>query len=126
MTEELLYKDEVYSIMGAAMEVHSTLGPGFLEAIYEEAMVIESELRGIPCCVQKEIPVFYKNRRLKKRYKADYVGYSKILVEFKCLLALTSNEEAQILNYLKATQFKVGLLINFASHGNLEWKRFVF
>lgn len=125
MEKDLLYKDEVYAIVGAAIEVHKTLGPGFLESVYEEAMLIESEERGIPCKSQVNIPVYYKKRKLEKEFRADYVGYSKIVVEFKGIPKLTNVEKAQLLNYLKATRMKVGLLINFGSHGKLEWKRFV-
>ena len=125
MEKELLYKDEVYAIIGAAIEVHKELGPGFLESVYEEAMLLESQERGIPCEFQVSIPVHYKNRRLKKEFIADYVGFDKIVVEFKSIQKLTNIEKAQVLNYLKATKMKVGLLINVGSHGKLEWKRFV-
>ena len=125
MTTELLYKEEVYNIIGAAIEVHKELGAGFLEAVYEEAMVIESIERQIPCETQVQIPIYYKKKKLKKEYIADYVGYDKIIVEFKCISKLTTTEEAQLLNYLKATKMKVGLLINFGSHRKLEWRRFI-
>lgn len=125
MTDDLLFKDEVYAIIGAAMEVHSQLCPGFLESVYEEAMEIESELKAIPFVTQQQIPVYYKKRELKKKFQADYIGFGKILVEFKCVPVISSKEEAQVLNYLKATLMKVGLLINFASHGKLEWKRYI-
>jgi GxxExxY protein len=125
MSEELLFKDEVFAIVGAAMDVYNTLGAGFLEAVYEEAMGIESELRGIPYVLEKEIPLYYKDRLLKKKYKADYIGFDKVLVELKCIPALTSTEEAQLLHYLKATKIKIGLLINFGPHAKLEWKRYI-
>ncbi|MCP4398954.1 MAG: GxxExxY protein [bacterium] len=125
MEKGLLYKEEVYAIIGAAIEVHKELGPGFLESVYEEAMRIESQEREIPCEFQVKIPVYYKNRKLKKEFIADYVGYDKIVVEFKSIQNLTNIERAQILNYLKATKMKVGLLINFGSHGRLEWQRLV-
>ncbi len=126
MQENFLYKDEVYKIIGAAIEVHKELGPGFLESVYEEAMTYESEDRQIPFETQVKIPVHYKGKRMKKEFIADYVGYGKIIVEFKCIPKLTKVEEAQILNYLKATGSKVGLLINFGSHGRLEWNRYVW
>ncbi|KAA3614771.1 MAG: GxxExxY protein [Calditrichaeota bacterium] len=122
---ELLFEKEVYKIIGAAIEVHRELGPGFLEAVYEEAMEIESSLRDIPFKTQKELKIFYKERKLEKKYKADYIAWDKIVVEFKCIPKLTSKEEAQILNYLKATKLKLGLLINFGSSGRLEWKRYI-
>ncbi len=122
---DLIFKDEVYAIVGAAMEVHRVLGHGFLEPVYQEAMEIESKTRGIPFEAQKVLEVHYKEHILKKEYIADMVCYGKIIVEFKALDQLTNREETQILNYLKATGMKVGLLINFGAHGRLEWKRFV-
>ena len=125
MERDLLYKDEVYKIIGAAIEVHKELGPGFLESVYEEAMVIESKKREIPYKTQVKIPIYYKGQKLEKEFIADYIGYGKIIVELKCIPKLTKVDEAQIINYLKATQMKVGLLINFGSHGKLEWQRFI-
>ena len=122
---ELIFKDEVYAIVGAAMEVHRILGHGFLEPVYQEAMEIESKLRGLPFESQKVLQIHYKEHWLKKEYVADLVYFGKIIVELKALDALTTREEGQILNYLKATGMKVGLLINFGSRGRLEWKRFV-
>ncbi len=122
---ELLYRDEVYAIVGAAMEVHSILGRGFLEAIYQEAFEIELLQRGVPFSSQAEIAVRYKDVPLKKKYIADLVCYGKILLELKAINCLSGTEEAQILNYLKATNLRVGLLINFGSEGKLEWKRFI-
>lgn len=126
MKAELLYEKEVYEIIGAAIEVHKELGPGFLESVYEEAMVRESNSRNILHATQVNLPVFYKGKKLDKEFVADYIGFSKIVVEFKCIPKLTAVEEAQIINYLKATGMKVGLLINFGSHGRLEWKRYIF
>ena len=123
--KELILKEEVYAIVGAAIEVHRELGPGFLEAIYQEAMEIELSTRGIPFDAQKPIQVRYKGQILNKQYVADLVCFDLIIVELKALNRLSGNEQAQILNYLKATGFKVGVLINFGSHGKLEWKRFV-
>jgi GxxExxY protein len=123
--EKFLFKEEVFRIIGAAPEVHKELGPGFLEPVYEEAMKYESEDRQIPFESQVNIPVYYKGKKLEKEFIAGYIGYGGIIVEFKCIPKLTKVEEAQIINYLKATRFKVGLLINFGSHGKLEWKRYV-
>ena len=122
---ELLCKDEVYEIIGAAIEVHKELGSGFLESVYEEAMVLESKRVEIPFKTQVRIPVRYKEKFLDKEFIADYIGFEKVLVEFKCIPRLTKNEEAQIINYLKATGLTVGLLINFGSQQKLEWKRYV-
>ena len=121
---ELLLKDEVYSIIGAAMEVHSILGCGFLEPVYQEALEIELRKRKIPYAPQKQLPIYYKDNRLKKTYVADYIAFEKIVIEIKAITFLSSLEEAQLLNYLKATDHEVGLLINFGAE-SLQWKRMV-
>ena len=122
---ELVFKDEVYAIIGAAIEVHRILGQGFLEPVYQEALEIESRVRGLAFEAQKTLQIQYKEFILKKEYVADLVYFEKIVVELKALDALSAREEAQLLNYLKATKCKIGLLINFGSCGRLEWKRFV-
>jgi GxxExxY protein len=122
----LLYKDEVYAIIGASMDVYNELGPGFLEAVYQEATEIELTRRGIPFVSQPELPIFYKGERLKKYYIADFLIYDKIMIEIKALKSLTSHEEAQLLNELKITRTKLGLLINFGSDQKLEWKRRIY
>jgi GxxExxY protein len=123
---ELLLKDEVYAIVGAAMEVFNHLGPGFLEPIYQEAMEIETIDRQIPTKPQHELVVRCKGKRLKKFYIADLICYDQVIVEIKAIDNLTPREESQLINYLKATGMKVGLLINFGSHGKLEWRRLIF
>lgn len=122
---ELILKDEVYAVVGAAIEVHKVLGFGFLEPVYQEAMEIELELRNVPYQAQVPLTVLYKGQLLSKRYVADLVCYGQIIVELKALEQLSGREEAQLLNYLKATSFPVGLLINFGHSTKLEWKRFV-
>ncbi len=123
--DNLLYKDEVYAIVGAAMEVHRTLGCGFLEAVYQEALEIKFNNRGIPHFAQKELPLIYKGRLLKKAYVADFVAYDMIIIELKASNGLTTLDDAQIINYLKASGLLVGVLINFGKD-SLEWKRKVF
>ena len=125
MKQDLLYKDEVFAIAGAAIEVHKELGPGFLEAVYQEAMEIELADRNIPFVAQKPLKIRYKGKALKKDYCADIICYDKIIVELKAMERLTSHEESQILNYLKATGYRLGLLINFGSSQKLEWKRYI-
>jgi GxxExxY protein len=122
---DLLLKDEVYAVVGAAIEVHRELGSGFLEAVYQEAMQMELECRGIPFEPQKPLPISYKGRLLKKEYLADLVCFGQIIAELKAMDRLSGTEESQLLNYLKATGLRVGLLINFGSDRTLEWKRFV-
>ena len=121
---KLILKDEAYAIVGAAMEVHKDKGFGFLEAVYQECMEMELAAQGIPAAPLQEMPIFYKGRKLKKTYIADFVAYGKIIVELKALDKLTSREEAQVLNYLKASGFEVGILINFGGP-SLEFKRIV-
>lgn len=122
---ELLFKDEVYALVGAAMEVYNELGPGFLEPVYQEAYEIELLSRNLPFTPQQELLVNYKGHILKKTYVADFVAYSKILIEIKALDRLSSREDSQLINYLKATGMQLGLLINFGYDNRLEWKRIV-
>ncbi len=122
---ELLFKQEVYGIVGAAIEVHRELGPGFLEAVYQEALEIVLGLQSILFEAGKRLPIQYKGRLLTKEYVADLVCFNQIIVELKALDRLSGREEAQVLNYLKATGLRVGLLVNFGSVGRLEWKRYV-
>ena len=122
---DLILKEEVYAVVGAAMDVHRELGPGFLESIYQEAMEIELTTRNVPFVAQHPISVRYKGVTLKKQYFADLVCFERIIVEIKALPQLSVTETAQLLNYLKGTGFPIGILINFGSHGKLEWKRLV-
>lgn len=119
---DLIYKDEVYALVGAAMEVHTQLGCGFLEAVYQEALEIELANRNIPFISQKEISISYKNTILKKNYLADLVAFDKIIVELKAIDLISGREEAQLINYLKASGMAVGLLFNFGSR-KLDWLR---
>ena len=121
---DLILKDEVYAVVGAAMEVQRVLGRGFLEGVYQDAMQLELTARGVPFEAEKPIDVEYKGQCLTHRYYADLVCFGQVIVELKALSRLSGNEEAQVLNYLKATDFKVGVLINFGRPGKLEWKRF--
>ena len=114
-----------YTIIGAMMEVHKHLGRGFLEAVYHEAADMEMSSRTIPFAHEVELPIFYKGTRLKTFYRADFVCFGEIIIELKAISAITDIERAQILNYLKATKMKVGLLINFGAE-SLEYERFVY
>ncbi len=122
---ELLCRAEVYAIVGAAMEVYNVLGSGFLEAVYQDALESELTSREIPFESQKELAIFYKGRRLKKTYTADFLTFGQVIVEIKAIDRLTSGDEGQVLNYLSATGLQVGVLINFGAKSNLEWKRLV-
>ena len=121
---ELIFKEEVYAIVGAAMEVHREKGCGFSEPVYQECMEIELANRNVPAEAQKEMKIFYKGRLLQKTYLADFVAYGKIIVELKALDKLTPREEAQVINYLKSSGLEVAVLINFGAT-SLEWKRIV-
>jgi len=120
---DLIHHELTREIIGSAMEVHRTLGYGFLESVYEEALAIEFELRNVPYEKQKSIDVFYKGRQAKE-FICDFLVDGKVLVEIKAVTQLTKVEEAQLINYLKATGIKAGLLINFGEK-SLKHKRFV-
>jgi GxxExxY protein len=122
---EILYKQEAYWIIGCAMDVHRTLGPGFLEGVYADALALELKRKGIPFERERRFPVVYKGIKLERGYVADMVCYSKIILELKAINILAKREEAQLLNYLKVTGMKLGILVNFGSIGNLEWKRMI-
>jgi GxxExxY protein len=122
---ELILKDEVYRIVGAALEVYWELGRGFLEPVYQEALEIELSQRDIHFKAQQRLTIHYKGQALKKEYIADLVCFGQIIAELKVCECLTGREEAQILNYMKATNSHVGLLFNFGSRVRLEWKRYV-
>ena len=121
----LLFKDEVYAIVGAAFEVYNTLGSGFLEAVYQEALSVEFESRKIPFKAQAPIDIQYKGVPLKTKYYADFLCYGKVLVEIKALECLVSSNQAQLLNYLYGSNLSVGVLINFGNANKMQWKRLV-
>jgi len=121
---ELILKDEAYALIGAAMEVHSTLGPGFLEGVYGDALAQELEVRGLPFQREVEIPILYKGKVLPRKYKADFIAYGQIILELKAVRSLSSPDHAQTLNYLKATCLPLALLLNFGSP-KLDWVRLV-
>jgi GxxExxY protein len=123
--DELMFREEVYAVVGAAIEVHRELGAGFLEAVYQAAMERELTTRGIAFESQRELVVLYKGQPLGKSYVCDLLCFGNVLVELKAMDRLTGREEAQVINHLKAAGLPVGLLINFGSHGKLEWRRLI-
>ena len=116
---------KTYAIIGAALEVHKELGSGFLEAVYQEALEREFTYQEISYKSQHPVRIEYKGKPLKKTYEPDFICYDDVIVEIKALDKLSGVEQAQIINYLKATGIKIGLLINFGSK-SLEHKRFVY
>ena len=122
---DLLYKEEVFDIIGAAIEVHKGLGHGFLEAVYQEAFEIELNKKAIIYEKEKRLSITYRGNKLNKYYIADFVCFDKIIVEIKAINKLSNDNYAQVLNYLKVTGYKVGVLLNFGSK-SLEYKRLIF
>jgi len=116
---------QTHAIIGAAMEVHRVLGPGFLEPVYQHALAIEFADRGISFSNEVQLPVRYKDKILECSYRADFVCFESVIVELKALQAIGGVEEAQVINYLKATVLERALLLNFG-RPSLEFKRFVF
>jgi GxxExxY protein len=125
MPDELLYRDEVYRIIGACMAVHKEKGNGFVEPVYQDALEIELELTAIPFDAQRNYQIHYRGRPLKHSYTPDLVCFDQIIVELKAAKALTDEHRAQLLNYLKVTGLPLGLLVNFGSYPRLEWERLI-
>ena len=121
----IVYKDESYKIIGAAFKVYNTLGPGFLEAVYQEALEIEFQRQGIPYEREKELKISYDGIELKQTYKSDFVCFGKIIVELKAVSSLDEVHRSQVYNYLHATGYKLGLLLNFGCATELEKDRIV-
>jgi GxxExxY protein len=121
---EIIYKQESFEIIGDCLEVHKVLGCGFLEAVYQEALAIEFKKRGIPIIQGALFNIYYKDHLLKKEYVADFMCFNKIIVECKALSLLISDNISQTLNYLKVTDCKLNLLVNFGE-SSLKYKRIV-
>ncbi len=121
---KIIYKDESYAIIGACMKVHRALGPGFLEAVYEEVVEKEFIIQNIPYKRQVKLDLYYEGVQLKKYYRADFVCYDSIIVELKAVTQIPSVFYAQLQNYLKCTNMELGMLINFGTP-SLTYKRIV-
>ncbi|MCQ2265899.1 MAG: GxxExxY protein [Bacteroidales bacterium] len=120
---DLIYSNESFAIRGAVMKVYNTLGCGYLVAVFQEVLAIELEKRNIPFEREKELSIFYEGHLLQKKYFADFVCFDKIIVELKAVKELDDSHRSQIYNYLKATGFKLGLLINFGNYKKVEIER---
>lgn len=121
---QIFYKKESFEIIGCAMRVHTELGNGFLESVYQEALAMEFEETKIPFCKEQSIPVYYNGKLLQKKFIADFICHEEIIVELKAVAAICEEHHLQVYNYLKATGCKLGILINFGSK-SLEFKRIV-
>lgn len=119
---DILYKEESYAIVGAAMQVHSTLGCGFVEKVYQEALEIEFTKRGIPFEREKRLLIEYKGQILKSDFYVDFLCFDKIVVELKAVIEVANEHKSQVINYLKAGHFKLGYLLNFGQQ-NLYYER---
>lgn len=119
----LLYKEESYAINGAAFEVYKQLGYGFLEAVYQEALEVEFTKRNIPFDREKDLPIYYDGKPLKQTYRADFVCFGHIIVELKAVQNIEDSHRSQVFNYLKATGFRLGVLINFGHSDGIEIER---
>ncbi|HEX6987511.1 MAG TPA: GxxExxY protein [Planctomycetaceae bacterium] len=119
----MIYRDECYRIVGACFEVYNDKGCGFLESVYQECLEIEFRRQGIPFVPQPELTLEYRGAVLRQTFRADFVCFGKIIVELKAVSSLCGEHQAQLLNYLNATGFELGLLINFGHYPKLEYKR---
>lgn len=121
---KLLFEEETFGIIGTCMKIHKNVGSGFLESVYQEVLAKEFRNEEIPFEEQKKLNLYYEGEKLEKYFKADFLCYDKIIVELKSVAFLNKSLESQVINYLKATNKEVGLLINFGDK-SLKWKRFI-
>lgn len=121
----LLFEEETFAIRGAVFEVYRELGCGFLEAVYQECLEKELRAKGISFLSQPELTLNYKGQRLQQTYKPDLICYDQIILELKAVKDISPEHKAQVINYLKATNLKLGLLINFGSYPKAQIERFV-
>ncbi|NLL15515.1 MAG: GxxExxY protein [Fibrobacter sp.] len=121
---ELMFEDKTYAIRGAVFEVYKEMGSGFLEAVYQECLKREFTYRRIPFVEQATLVLVYKGETLEQKYKPDFICYDNIIVELKAVTELNNEHKAQVLNYLKATKLKLGLLVNFGHYPGVQIERF--
>ena len=123
---EILFKDECYAIQGAIFEVYREMGCGFLESVYKECLERELRSRNIPFITQPDLRLTYKGELLQQTFKPDLICYSQIIVELKAVKAIAPEHIAQVINYLKATGIKLGLLVNFGDYPKATVQRLVY
>ena len=121
----LVYEEETYKILGACFEVYKEKGCGFLEAVYQECLEIEFEIQELLFQSRSELQLTYKDRILKQKYSPDFICFGKIILEIKAVTKLNDEHRAQVHNYLKATGYKVGLLVNFGHYPKVEHERII-
>jgi len=124
-TKDFIYKEESYAIRGAIFEVYKEMGAGFLEAVYQECLEKELKKQNIPFSSQRQLYLSYKGEPLEQTYIPDFVCYNKIIIEIKGVRQLAPEHKAQLLNYLKATDMKLGFLVNFGHHPQVQIARMV-
>ncbi len=123
--DRILYRDESYKIIGACFEVYKAMGPGFLEAVYQECLAKEFTMLEIPFTQLQLLKLTYKGMPLNQTYQADFLCYDKIIIEIKSVKQIADEHRAQTINYLRATGIQLGLLINFSHHPKIEYERFI-
>ena len=122
--DDFIYKDEGFKIIGCFYAVYNTLGPGFLESVYQEALAIEFDKNNIPYFREQKLNVFYDESKLKKFFKADFICYNEIIVEVKAQKFITKSDTDQVINYLSATKYKLSYLVNFGAP-KIYYKRLI-
>jgi GxxExxY protein len=125
MSTELLYKNESFKIIGACFEVYNQLGSGFLESVYQQCLLDEFQTQGINCTAQQRIHITYKGKQIQQFFDADFICFDKIILEIKAVKNLLDEHRAQTINYLKATNLELALLVNFGHHPKLQYERFL-
>jgi len=122
---DIVYQEESYRIMGACFNVYNQMGSGFLEAVYQECLEIEFALANIPFASKPALRLQYRGQKLRQEYFPDFTCFNKIIVEIKAVRSLNDPFRAQTFHYLKSSEFKLGILVNFGSHPKLEYERIV-
>ena len=123
---DIVYRGESYRVMGACFEVYKEMGCGFVEPVYQECLQIELTLQQIPFVAKEKLLLNYKKQPLQQHYRPDFICFDKLVLEIKSVTALTNEHRAQVHNYLKATCYQLGLLVNFAHYPKVAWERIVY